>query len=421
MPANHTIATPVSIRRHPIFRSAAILSLAIALVACEDHGQAPAAPKATEVGVVTLQTQALSITRELSGRTVAAESADIRPQVSGIIEKRLFTEGAEVKAGEALYQIDAASYRTALDSANAAVAKAEASLTSARLNAERQARLLAADAVSRQDSEDAQANLLLAQAELKSAKASAASARLDLQRTRIASPISGRVDTSNVTAGALVTANQTTALTTVQQTDPMWVNITQSSAELLRLRQQVAKGELEATQGDAVTVQVRLEDGSSYAHEGHLQVAGVLVDQSTGAVTLRAEVPNPEGMLMPGMYVRVNLTQAKAPNAILAPQAGIQRDAGGKASALVIGNEDKVEKRAVEVAEAHGTAWRVTSGLKAGDRLIVEGTGKVRPGQIVSAVPAGQAGGDSVNGTTSPSAAAEPGTQQAAARVASNR
>jgi membrane fusion protein, multidrug efflux system len=393
-------------RRTPLVLSATVLAAALMLAACGQGDAAKPAPKATEVGTVTLQAQPLSITRELPGRTVAAASAEIRPQISGIVQARLFTEGSQVKAGQALYQIDPASYQTTLDSANAAVARAEASLQSARLTAERQAALLAADAGSRQDNEDAQASLLQARADLQSAQATAASARLDLQRTRITAPITGRVDTSAVTPGALVTANQTTVLTTVQQTDPMWVNITQSSGDILKLRQQIASG---ALQSGALGVQLKLEDGSTYAQAGQLQVSGVSVDESTGAVTLRASVPNPNGLLMPGMYVNVVLAQAQDPAAILAPQAGVQRDTSGSARAMVVAADGKVEQRTVTVAEAVGTRWRVTSGLAAGDRLIVEGSGKVRAGQIVSAVDTGAA----------PAAAASANTP-AATRVASN-
>lgn len=355
------------------------------LAACGAGGASsgpPAAP-AAEVGVVTLQAQTLDLTRELSGRVVAAETAEIRPQVSGIVQARLFTEGAAVKAGQALYQIDPASYQAALDSANAAVARAQATLQAAQLTADRQARLLAADAGARQDHDNAQAALLQARADVASAQAAAATARLDLQRTRISAPIAGRVDTSSVTAGALVTANQAAALTTVRSTDPMWVNITQSSGELLQLRQQVAAGQL---RDGALAVQLQLEDGSRYAQAGQLAVSGVSVDTSTGAVTLRARVPNPQGLLLPGMFVRVSLAQARATNAVLAPQAGIQRDARGDARALVVAADGRVEQRSVQVAETHGTQWRVTSGLAAGDRLIVQGNGRVKPGQIVSAV-----------------------------------
>jgi membrane fusion protein (multidrug efflux system) len=222
-------------------RAVALTAATLILAACGQSAATQPAPKAAEVGVVTLKSQALDVTRELPGRTVAAETAEIRPQISGIVQSRLFAEGSAVKAGQTLYQIDPASYQVTLDGANAAVAKAQATLQSARLTAARQASLLAADAGSRQDNETAQAALLEAQAELKSAQASAAGARLDLQRTRITAPIGGRVGISTVTAGALVTANQTTALTTVQQTDPMWVNVSQSSGELLKMRQQIAK------------------------------------------------------------------------------------------------------------------------------------------------------------------------------------
>ena len=389
--------------------SYAALAAAILLTACGQQSSAKPAAPATEVGVVTLKAQSLDLTRELSGRTVAAETAEIRPQISGIVQARLFEEGAAVKAGQALYQIDPASYQTALDSASAAVARAQATLQSARLTADRQAALLASDAGSRQDNETAQAALLQAQADLKAAQASAASARLDLQRTRITAPIAGRVDTSSVTAGALVTANQTTALTTVRKTDPMWVNITQSSGELLALRQQIAAGQL---RGGALSVRLTLEDGSAYAHPGQLAVSGVSVDTGTGAVTLRARVPNPQGLLMPGMYVKAALAQAQAENAVLAPQTGVQRDARGGASALVVGAGGKVEKRAVQVAEVIGTSWRVTAGLTAGDRLIVQGTGKVKPGQIVSAVEvdgaAGKAGPGDKSGAPAKAASATP-------------
>jgi membrane fusion protein (multidrug efflux system) len=390
---------------HRMAIHALTLSATLMLAACGQSTATPPAAKATEVGVVTLKAQALDVTRELSGRTVAAETAEIRPQISGIVQSRLFAEGSTVKAGQALYQIDPASYQAAQDSADAAVAKAEATLQSARLTAVRQASLLAADAGSRQDNETAQAALLQAQAELKAAQASAATAQLNLRHTRITAPISGRVDTSTVTAGALVTAYQTTALTSVRQTDPMWIDVTQSSGELLKLRQQIAKGDLRS---GALAVRLQLEDGTIYEHAGQLAVSSVSVDTSTGAVTLRAKVPNPDGLLMPGMYVRMVVAQARAPNALLAPQTSVQRDTSGGASALVVGADGKVEKRAVEVAEVHGTSWRVTSGLAAGDRLIVQGNGKVRPGQIVSALEVGAVSAEqtaSAAVSTTPSAA----------------
>ncbi|RDE50678.1 MAG: efflux RND transporter periplasmic adaptor subunit [Candidatus Accumulibacter meliphilus] len=396
-------------------RAVALTAATLILAACGQSAATQPAPKAAEVGVVTLKSQALDVTRELPGRTVAAETAEIRPQISGIVQSRLFAEGSAVKAGQTLYQIDPASYQVTLDGANAAVAKARATLQSARLTAARQASLLAADAGSRQDNETAQAALLEAQAELKSAQASAAGARLDLQRTRITAPIGGRVGISTVTAGALVTANQTTALTTVQQTDPMWVNVSQSSGELLKMRQQIANGSLRS---GALAVRLQLEDGSTYEHAGELAVSGVSVDTSTGAVTLRVKVPNPEGLLMPGMYVHVQVAQAHAPEAVLAPQTGVQRDTSGGASALVVGADGTVEKRAVEVAEVHGTQWRVTSGLAAGDRLIVQGNGKVRPGQIVSALEVGAASAEQAASAALAATPAPASTPSAATRVA---
>lgn len=368
--------------------AAALLCLGIGLSACSSKSaEAPTAP-ATDVGVFTVSAQSLPLKSELPGRTVALQSAEIRPQVSGIVQKRLFTEGSEVQAGQPLYQLDAASYDAAVRSAEAAVAKAQATLAAARLTAQRQQALRAADASSQQALEDAQAALKEDEAALLSAQATLTSARIDLARTRITSPIAGRVDTSSVTEGALVTASQTTALTTVQRLDPINVDIPQSSVDLLKLRQQLVQGGQGGLKDGSARIQLVLEDGSTYAHEGTLKVSGVAVNTSTGAVTLRATVPNPEHVLLPGMYVRAVLTQAVDPAALLVPQAGVQRNASGAASALVVGADGKVEQRPVTVAQAIGNRWRVTQGLQAGDRVIVEGVAKVRPGQVVHAVPA---------------------------------
>lgn len=372
--------------------AAALLALGLGygLAACSAKSGETPNPPATDVGVFTVSAQALPLTTELPGRTVAAQSAEIRPQVSGIVQKRLFTEGSTVKAGQPLYQLDASSYEATVRSAEAAVAKAQATLAAARLTAQRQQALRAADASSQQAVEDAQAALKEDEAALLSAQATLASARIDLARTRITSPIAGRVDTSSVTEGALVTASQTTALTTVQSLDPINVDIPQSSVDLLKLRQQLGQGGQggQGLKDGSARIQLVLEDGSAYAHEGTLKVNGVSVNTSTGAVTLRATVPNPEHVLLPGMYVRAVLTQAVDPAALLVPQAGVQRNASGAASALVVGTDGKVEQRPVTVAQAIGNQWRVTQGLKVGDRVIVEGVAKVRPGQVVHAVPA---------------------------------
>ena len=373
---------------HRLRASIALLfvSSSFILSGCNDSQSAVnTAPKDPEVGVVTLALQSTTLKSELAGRTAAQMVAQIRPQVGGIVQKRAFTEGAMVKAGELLYQIDPASYQAAQASAKASVARAEATAAAALLKAKRQADLFAIEAISQQDNEDAQTSLQQAEADVASARAALETASINLERTRIVSPIAGRVEASTVTPGALVTANQETALTTVQQLDPIYVDIPQSSLEVLQLRKALASGALKS-ESDTARIQLVLEDGSTYAHEGKLQFAGVTVNTTTGAVTLRALVPNPERMLMPGMYVRARLDKGTDPEALLVPQPGIGRDNTGRATALVVTAENKVEQRKVVVAEAIGTNWRVTEGLKAGERVIVEGSGKVRPGQSVRVV-----------------------------------
>ena len=379
--------TPI-LDSHRLRASIALLfaSSSLILAGCNDSQSATnTAPKDPEVGVVTLAPQSTTLKSELAGRTAAQMVAQIRPQVGGIVQKRAFTEGAMVKAGELLYQIDPASYQSAQASAKATLARAEATASAARLKAKRQADLFAIEAISQQDNEDAQTALQQAEADVASARAALETASINLERTRIVSPIAGRVEASTVTPGALVTANQETALTTVQQLDPIYVDIPQSSLEVLQLRKALSSGALKS-EGNAARIQLVLEDGSTYAHEGKLQFAGVTVNTTTGAVTLRALVPNPERLLMPGMYVRARLDKGTDPEALLVPQPGIGRDNTGKATALVVNAENKVEQRKVEVSEAIGTNWRVTDGLKAGERVIIEGSGKVRPGQSVRVV-----------------------------------
>ncbi|WP_240636111.1 efflux RND transporter periplasmic adaptor subunit [Caldimonas tepidiphila] len=396
----------------PWWPSGLLLAAAAALAGCS-QGQAQQTsqgePRTVEVGVVTLVPQAVALKTELAGRTVATRSAEIRPQVGGIVRERLFQEDSFVRAGQPLYQLDPASHEAALDSAEAGVARAQAALNAAELKARRQQELLAADAGSRQEHEAAEAELLKARADLKTAQAALANARIELSRTRITAPIAGRVDTSSVTPGALVTANQAAALTTVQQLDPISVDIPQSSVELLKLRRQLASG---ALQDGELSIRLKLEDGSAYAHEGRLQVRGVAVNPSTGAVTLRAQLPNPEGLLLPGMYVRAVLAQAQDPAAILVPQAGISRNPRGEATALVVGSDGIVQRRAVTVADVVNGQWRVTQGLAAGERLIVEGGGKVREGQAVRAVTAGSPPGgkpsEAAGGAGAPGATGRP-------------
>ena len=349
---------------------------------------APAAPP--QVGVHRVEAQRQTITTELPGRTSARLIAEIRPQVGGIVQRRLFEEGAQVRAGQVLYQIDPASFQASFASAEASVAKANATLSSAAITARRSTELVKIDAISQQVNDDAQATLKQAQAELAVARAALDAARINLERTRIVAPISGRADISTVTPGALVTANQETALTTVQQLDPLVVDVVQSSGELLRLKRELASGRLQRSgNADEAPIKLVLEDGSAYPHAGRLQFSGVTVNRSTGAVTLRALVPNPDGVLMPGMYVNARLETGVAEQALLVPQQGITRTPSGEASALVVGEGSKVERRAVKVDRAIGDRWLVTDGLKVGDLVIVDGLQRIKPGAVVQTVAAG--------------------------------
>lgn len=346
--------------------------------AAETSGQ----DRAVEVGVLTVQPQDLQQDTELPGRTTAYLSAEIRPQVGGIIQKRIFTEGGQVKAGDLLYQIDPASYQAVFESAQATVAKAQATLNAAKLKAKRQTELLAIQATSAQDHEDAVAAEQEAAASLALAQADLQTARINLARTRITAPIAGRIETSTVTAGALVSASQTTALTTVQQLDPIYVDIPQSSVALLQLRNAMASGKVKA---GAVSLPVRLtlEDGSTYPLAGKLQFTGSSVDTSTGTVTLRAVVPNPNHLLLPGMYVKANLDQGMIKSALLVPQTAVTRGANAKATVMVVDAGNKASVRNVKLGRAVGQSWHVLEGLAAGEQVVVDGVAKVRPGQSV--------------------------------------
>lgn len=360
----------------------------VALAGCSVSTEAPKASAQT-VGVVAMKAQQVPITTELSGRTSGYLEADVRPQVGGVIQQRLFTEGDDVKAGEVLYQIDPSTYQAALASARATLQNAEAAAISARSKAERDAELVKIDAISKQDNDDAVAALKEAQAQVASGKAAVQAARINLGFTRISAPISGRIGTSTVTPGALVTASQTDALTTITQLDPIYVDVTQSSADLLRLRRELASGKLKRGQGaHAARITLLLEDGSTYAHEGDLKVRGITVDPTSGSVTLRAVVPNPEHLLLPGMYVRARLEEAVADQAILVPQQAVTRNADGSADVLLVGTNDRVMQQAVTIDRAVGAQWLVSAGLKAGDRVIVDGLQKIKVGDTVKPVTA---------------------------------
>jgi membrane fusion protein, multidrug efflux system len=340
----------------------------VPLTGCE-HKAPPPAPPPPKVSVVTVQGQAVPITTELPGRVAGYRTADVRPQVNGIILKRLFVEGRDVKAGQQLYQIDPAPYKASYDSAVAALASAQSL-------AERYKPLAEANAVSKQDYDNAIASHLQAQAAVETA-------HINLIYTRVLSPITGRIGRSLITEGALVTANQATVLATVQQLDPVYVDVTQPSTTLLRLEREAAAGLLKQDEAGKAQVQVRLEDGSDYAHPGALEFSEVTVDQGTGSVTLRALVPNPERQLLPGMFVREEIQEGVREGAVLAPQQGVSHDQKGQPNALVVGQDNTVESRTLKTDRAIGDQWLVTSGLKPGDRVIVEGIQAAKPGAKV--------------------------------------
>lgn len=391
-------------RKPPIRLVLLPLALAVALAACGGAAPPPQQPVGA-VTVVTLKSEAVTLTRELPGRTTAFLIAEVRPQVNGIVKRRLFTEGGLVRAGQPLYQLDDATYRADNNSTKANLARAQATLVSARLNARRTSELARIDAVSKQDDENATAALRQAEAEIKAAQAAVDGSSVVLNYARITSPISGRIGKSSVTQGALVTANQTAALATVQQLDPIYVDLTQSSSELLELRKGLAAGTLDSTEQMPVTI--LLEDGTPYSHEGKLAFSEVTVDPSTGSFALRVVVDNPDHVLLPGMYVRAVVGNGERRNAILVPQQGITRDPKGNATAMVVGKDGKVEVRQVKVNRTVGDKWLVDSGLAAGDKVIVEGLQKIQPGAPVQATEAAPAAAAKV-GATAP-AASKPG------------
>lgn len=374
-----------------------LLAVAGVLVLSACGGEpAPKAMPTPEVAVVTLKDQPVRLTRELAGRTTPFLVAEVRPQVTGIVKRRLFEEGSLVKAGDALYEIDASAYRASRDSARAGLSRAQAALTSARLAANRSKELVAAKLVSAQDNERAAAAFEQAQADVAAARADLQATEVTLGYASITAPISGRIGKSSVTQGALVTANQEQALATVQQLDPMYVDLAQSSTELLALRKEMSAGTLE--QGAGVPVKILLEDGSAYGQDGRMEFADVTVDPTTGSYSLRVRVPNADNVLLPGMYVRAVVDMGQRPHGVLAPQQGITRDAKGNAVAMVVTPEGKVEQRLVRASRTVGDQWLVDEGLKAGDRVIVEGLQKVQPGGDATAVEAGAAATAAVPG-----------------------
>lgn len=368
-------------QKKPAFTAmvSAVALATLVLTGCQESAPPPAA-ETPRVGVVTLQAQPFTLTTELPGRTSAYRIAEVRPQVDGIIQKRLFAEGSEVKAGQQLYQIDPSVYQASYKSA-------QATLASTQSLAERYKDLVSDQAVSKQAYDEARAARLQAEAALERA-------RIDLRYTKVLAPISGRVGRSSVTEGALVNNGQSAALATIQQLDPIYVDVTQATKDLLRLRRDLESGKLQKAGENAAKVKLTLEDGSAYAHEGTLEFSEVSVDEGTGSVTLRAVFPNPDHLLLPGMFVHAQLGSAVNEQAILAPQQGVTRDPKGQATALVVGEGNKVELRKLQAERTAGNRWLVSEGLKPGDKLITEGLQFIQPGDEVIPEEATNVAGD---------------------------
>jgi len=367
-------------------RHVARWAVCLALVGCRDKK-----PKTEigppEVSVVTLQAEAVNLSTELPGRTSPYAISDVRPQISGIILQRLFTEGANVKKGQPLYQIDPALYQASFDQYKAQLAYAQANILTTKLQAERYAYLVKINGVSKQDLDTANAAYGQAVALVEEDKAALETARINLDYTRIVSPISGRVGTSSFTQGALVSNAQTNALTTVQTLDPIYVDITQSTAELLKLRQALAEGKLTKDGAALSGIKLQLEDGRNYPLEGKLELTDVTVDQTTGSVTLRAIFPNPDNILLPGLYVRATVPEGTNPSGLLVPEQGVTRDQKGQSVVMIVDGGGKAQSQNIETTTLIGDKWLVVAGLKAGDRVIVAGLQKAKPGTEVKIVP----------------------------------
>ena len=369
-----------------VIAAAYILAVSLILSGCGQKSTGGAA-QPPEVAVVTIQTKPVVTTTELAGRTSANLVAEVRPQVGGIIQKRLFTEGADVQAGQVLFQIDPALYQAALDNARAALARSEAQLTTIQLKAGRLQELLADKAVSQQDYDDVSAALKQTQADIQYGKATVQTALINLKYTTMTAPIAGRIGKSSVTEGALVTAHQPAALATIQQMDPMYVDVSQSAADILRLRRLLQGGQLDQTGKNQQKVRLILNDGTEYPFQGKLQFRDVTVDPTTGSVNLRIVFPNPNGILLPGMFVQALVQEGINKQAILVPQQAVSRTPKGDPQTLIVDASGKVEQRPLTITRAIGADWLVSSGLEPGERVIVEGALKVKPGISVRVIP----------------------------------
>ncbi len=358
------------------------LASAMALAGCSAAPKAPP-PEPPEVSVITVKTQPVTLQSDLPGRTTPFLVSDVRPQVNGIIQARLFKEGSNVRAGQLLYQIDPAPYRALYDQARAQLANARATLVTARLKSDRYADMVKINAVSHQDSDDARAAADADAANVQQEAAAVESARINLAYTRVTAPIGGRIGSSSFTPGALVTNGQTSALTTIQKLDPIYVDVTQTAVELLALKDDMARASAKGDATPRLAVRLQLGGGRAYPFGGKLQFTDVTVDQNTGSVTLRALFPNPQAVLLPGMYVRALVVEGVDPDGILAPQDAVTRDEKGRPTAMVVDNQGRAQARVLVVANVVGNQWRVTQGLTAGDRLIVVGAANAKPGSPV--------------------------------------
>lgn len=365
----------------------AVIFGGLLLTGCDRRQESQTPLPVPEVSVITVQPQRVVLATELPGRISACNIAEIRPQVSGLIQKRLFTEGSDVKTGQALYQIDPAPFQAALDNTRAALSKAEANLPAIRLRAGRYREGLADKAVSRQDYDDAAAALKQAEADIQYWKAAVEKVHINLGYTRITAPISGRIGKSNITEGAIVTAYQPVALATIQQLNPIYADVPQATTELLRLKRRLKDGHLNQQETDQNKVKIILEDGTAYRSEGTLQFRDVTVDSTTGSVILRIVVPNPEGVLLPGMFVQAVIKEGVNEHAVLVPQQGVSRDHKGNPFALIVDAENKVNLHMLTIDRAIGNKWLILTGLAPGDRVIVQGMQRVRPGATVKGIP----------------------------------
>ncbi len=383
-------ALPRTIRYRQV-ATLAYLALLPVVAACGGKSSTPPAQAPVEVGVVAIHPATLILTRELPGRTAPFRVAEVRARVNGIVQKRLFAEGSDVKEGQKLFLIDPAAYEAALDGAKAALARAEATLANSGVVAGRHADLIKTNVVSQQDHDNAMAALKTATADVAAARAAEQTARINLGYTTVIAPVSGRIGRSAVTEGAYVQAAQATLLATVQQINPMYVDLTQSADEVLRLRRDMESGKLQGSDKGQARVRLVTDDGREYPLVGTLQFAELTVDPGTGSIALRALFPNPKGELLPGMFVRARLEEGVSPQALLVPQVGVTRDQKGLPVAMVVNAEKKVERRQLVTDRAVGNAWLVTDGIRPGDLVIVEGLQKVRPGTLVNPVPAAAA------------------------------